>query len=347
MDNLASERQLARYGRWGVAAIGRQSLALLTLLAVISPVQGYAAEAGIDVPMRRDRASTQQPLPTNSPTGLLEATELVRLEIGLLRNELGANDYPARAESHQDRTPIHVYVKALEVMSKVAALQRRLGIPVGDVRSPPLSDVSADEATDAVQDILDGLDAIKVEMIIDSSADVAATPGGPRTLAAAYRNLADASLLLDGLVGRELTLQSVFLSLMAAVEDINLIATRLLVPLNVQQPTVPDARELISVAQQAMRAAYKVANLQTRLGMDASAVPTLTMVRVSPTEVHDLIGILRAELARIKGHLGVNVPPAENPGAGVVQDSTDLFAQMLLVVRHLDQLVTSARNQGQ
>ncbi|MDD9963909.1 MAG: hypothetical protein OXU70_17675 [Gammaproteobacteria bacterium] len=343
MNDSAPEARPARRNRLIVAAIGR--CGLLTLLAVLSPVQGYAAEAGIDVPMRRDRATSQQPLSTQSSGGLLEATEVVRREIGILRSELGANDFPAQAESHQDRTPIHVYVKALEVMAKVAALQRRLGVPVGEVRSLPLSDVSADEAMGAVQDILDGIDAIKKQLVIDASVEVAATSDGPRMLAVAYRNLADASLLIDWLVGRELTLQAVFQSLMAAVEDINLIATRVQVPLNGELPEVSDQRNLINVAQQAMRAAYKVANLQTGLGMDASAVPTLTMVRVSPTEVHDLIGILRAELVRIKGHLGINVPTDEVPAAGFGQDSADLFAQMLLVVRHLDQLVVSARSQ--
>ena len=345
MSDQAIELRSVGFGLRCAAPIGRRSLTLLTLLAVICPFQSYAAESGIDVPMRRDRATSQQSLPATPPDGLLGATEMVRLEIGVLRSELGANDFPARAEPHQNRVPIHVYVKALEVMSKVAALQRRLGVAVDDVRDPPSSDVSADEAMGAVQDILDGLHAIKDQMVIDTAVNAATTAGGPRTLATAYRNLADASLLLDGLIGRELTLPAVFQNMMAAVEDINLIATRLQVPLNAQLPEVTDTRDLISVAQQAMRAAYKVANLQTRLGMDASAVPTLTMVRVSPTEVYDLIGILRAELARIKGHLGVNVPPIQVSEAGVGQSSADLFAQILLIVRHIDQLTENARSQ--
>ena len=344
MSELALGHQHVRHGLCDIAAIGRRCLAALLLLGVLGPVQGHAAEAGIDVPMRRDRATTQQPLATGPPDGLLAATEAVRFEVHLLRNELGANDFPARAEPQPGRSPIHVYVKAIEVMSKVAALQRRLGVPVDDVRDLPMSDVSTDEAMGAVQDILDGLEAIKTQMVIDTAVEAGATPGGARTHAVAYGNLADASVLLDGLVGRELTLRHVFQGVMGAVDDIDLIATRLQVPLSAQLPDVTDDRELVGVAQQAMRAAYKVANLQTRLGMDASAVPTLTMVRVSPTEVHDLIGLLRAELARIKGHLGVNVPPSEVSDAGIGQDTADLFAQVLLVVRHLDQLAVSARS---
>lgn len=347
MNYGALNPQLAHCPRWDVAAIGRRGSALLILLSVLSPVQGYAAESGIDIPMRRDRASIPQPLPTDSPDGLLEATEIVRREVEMLRSELGANDFPARAEMHRGRTPIHVYVKAIEVMSKVAAVQRRLGISMEEVRSLPSSDVSVDEAMSAVADILNGLDTIKNQMVIDASIELAAMSVGPRTLAVAYRNLADASLLLDGLVGHELTLQDVFQSVMAVVEDINLIATRLQVTLDSQLQEVAGEKELIDVAQQAMRAAYKVTNLQMGLGMHSSAVPTLTMVRVSLAEIHDLIGILRAELIRIKAHLGVNVAPDEIPRTGFGQGSADLFARILLVVRHLDQLVASARSQPQ
>ena len=60
------------------------------------------------------------------------------------------------------------------------------------------------------------------------------------------------------------------------------------------------------------------------------------MVRVTPTEAYDLTGVLRAELTRIKWHLGVNVPGDEITEPARRRDSTDVFAQMLLVVSGLD-----------
>ena len=50
--------------------------------------------------------------------------------------------------------------------------------------------------------------------------------------------------------------------------------------------------------------------------MDPSGVPATTLVRVSPSEHYDAINMLLAEMARIKLHLGVDVPrddPAEQP----------------------------------
>ena len=52
--------------------------------------------------------------------------------------------------------------------------------------------------------------------------------------------------------------------------------------------------------------------------------------------------MLRAELARIKWHLGINVPAAEGLPMNQSQDGTDVFARMLLVVRNLEQLTDGA-----
>ncbi len=328
----------------GGASRPARFVSLLFLIAMFVPATGHAGEAGIDVPMGRAGAAARPAEPVAEPGGLLAATERVRGEVEVLRREFGTHDFPARVEPHRDRAPVHVYVKSLEVMSKVAALQRRFGVVEGYVRDMPVAEVSSDEAQGAVQDILDGIEAIKTQMVISTAADVAMAPGR-RGLSEAYANLADASVMLDGLVGRELAPQDVFRNVMAVIEDLNLIATRLQVRLDVEVPEAGE-RDLVATAQQAMRAAYKAVALQTRLGMQASAVPTLTMVRVSPTEAYDLIGILRAELARIKGHLGINVPPLGSGGTGAAVESADLFAHMLLVVRGLDQLTAGAETQG-
>lgn len=322
---------------------GLRVVVLPCLVALLSPGPVHAEEAGIDVPMRRDGAATREQALDAVPEGLLAATALVRGEVETLRQEFGAYDYPGRAEPHRDRRPIHVHVKALEVMSKVAALQRRFGVPDGAVRDMPVSDVSPEEAMGAVQDVLDGIGAIKTQMVIATVPDLAAS-AGMRGLSDAYTNLADASVLLDGLVGREFTLRDVLLQIVPVIDDIGLIATRLQVSLDTEAPDpgVSAGRQLVDVAQQAMRAAYKAVALQTQLGMQASAVPTLTMVRVSATEVHDLIGILRAELARIKGHLGISVLSNEVEAASGAAGTEDLFGQVLLVVRGLDQLAAGA-----
>ena len=203
--------------------------------------------------------------------------------------------------------------------------------------------LSSSDVVAAVRDILDGIRAIKTQMVIESEVEPPEL-SGPRTLSAAYKNLADTSAMLDGLVGRELTPQHVFQNVTSINDDMGLIAAKMQVRLDENTPEVVGARGSIDVAQQALRAAYKVVSLQARLGMEASAVPTLTMVRVTPTEAYDLTGVLRAELTRIKWHLGINVPGDENTEPARRRDSTDVFAQMLLVIGSLDALAASLEN---
>jgi len=329
-------------GFCGFRGFGRSCVALFASLALVGPMLGHAAQAGVDVPMRRDIGTTVvNRAEAAAPDGLVMAAAMVRQEIELLRRELGVNDFPPRAELHSDRRSVHVYVKSQEVMSKLAAVQRRLGVAESAMRGLPLAGLSSDDALLAVQDILDGIRTIKTQMVIESGveAEAAATP---RTLSAAYRNLADSSTMLDGLVGRGLGPGSVFQGLQLVAEDLNLIAAKLQVTLDANAPPVDESRESVDVAQQALRAAYKIVLLQTRLGMDASAVPTLTMVRVTPAEAYDLIGILRAELARIKWHLGVNVAVSESMEPAPGRELAEVFAQMLLVVRNLDLLAAGA-----
>ncbi|MCY4121384.1 MAG: hypothetical protein OXG72_10745 [Acidobacteria bacterium] len=317
---------------------GDRCIALLVLLAVVGPVPAFAGEAGIDVPMRRDVGATVRDRVVESdPVGVQPAAEMLLLEIGILRRELGVDDFPARPEPQGNRRLAHVYVKSLEVMSKVVAVQRRLGVAESSVRGMPVDEVSSDDVLAAVQDLVDGVRRIKTQMVIETEAD-ATGMSGPPTLSAAYMNLARASALLDGLVGRETTPADVYRSVSAVVEDMNLVAAKLQVTLDVAAPAVDGAKDSVDVAQQALRAAYKIVLLQARLGMDASAVPTLTMVRVTPAEAYDLTGVLQAELARIKWHLGINVPTSEFTGQAQNRNAADVFAQMLLVVRNLDQL---------
>ena len=321
---------------------GNRCVALIGLVAVLGPVPWHAGEAGIDVPMRRDVRATVRDRVDTEPVGVLSVTEMLQGEIGILRRELGVDDFPARAEPQANRRLVHVYVKSMEVMSKVAAAQRRLGIAESSVPDLPVDEISSDDVLAALQDALAGVRRIKTQLVIETEA-VPAFGSGPQTLSSAYKNLADASVRLDALVGRVTTPADVQRNLGAVIEDMNLIAARLQVALDVDPPEVDGAKESVDVAQQALRASYKIVLLQGRLGMDPSAVPTLTMVRVTPSEAYDLTGVLRAELARIKWHLGINVPSTEGaPPPILSQNANDVFARMLLVVRNLEQLTAAA-----
>ena len=97
------------------------------------------------------------------------------------------------------------------------------------------------------------------------------------------------------------------------------------------------------VAQQVLRATFKMINLQTRLGMDASGVPQITLVRVSPAEVYEATNVLLAEMVRIKAHLDIPLPREEH-ALSRNKRPRDIFAQVLLLIKNLDILAKAAEN---
>ena len=260
-------------------------------------------------------------------------------EIRILREELGAEDYPAEAEAQGDRAPLHVYAKSLEVMGKVSRVQRRLGMPGAKVGQIPVKVIGPGDVLASVSTILDQIRGIKSQMVITREIEPAPLEAG-KTTSMVYKNLADASFLLDGLVRRPLNPNDVYMNTMHLLDDLALIAAELRAPVNEEAPVVDGRKTPKDVAQQVLRASYKMVNLQTRLGMDASSVPTLTLVRVTPSEVFDATNMLLAEAMRVKHHLGIDVERGELAPSRNKQP-TDVFAQVLLVIMNLDALMAT------
>ena len=75
--------------------------------------------------------------------------------------------------------------------------------------------------------------------------------------------------------------------------------------------------------------------------MDASGIPQLQLVRVTPAVVYEAVGILGAEMVRIKAHLGIDLPRDDRPPSRN-KNPTDVFGQALLIIRNLDILSRAA-----
>ncbi len=263
-----------------------------------------------------------------------QAAQDLMAEISIVRDELGVFDYPAEAELQEDRSPVHVYAKTLEVLSKVVRTQRRFGVPEAESRQIPFKEVDSGDVLANINYIIDEIRKIKVQMMIEREIESAPVAGG-LSPSYAYKSLADASFLLDGLGGRPLTPNDVYRNCVSILDEMELIASELEVPMDLDLPEVSEEKRPKEVAQQVLRATYKVINLQTRLGMDASGVPSLTLVRVTPSEVYDSTNMLLAEMARIKFHLGVNEQRAERPEPSG-KTPRDSFAVVLGIIRNLD-----------
>ena len=342
LARCGSEKRVACRCVPPVRGVRRALFASLVCCGALFGVSGSAAESDrgwFDAIADWFGGSDDSDTENATPSDVYRASLDLLAEIQILREDLGAEDYPAEAEAQDDRAPLHVYAKSLEVMGKVSRVQRRLGMPVGKVGQIPVKVIEPGDVLASVSTILGQLREIKSQIVIGREIDPAPVVAG-KTTSMVYKNLADASFLLDGLVGRPLNPNDVYLNTMRLLDDLALIATQLQVPVKEEAPVVDGRKTPKDVAQQVLRASYKMVNLQTRLGMDASSVPTLTLVRVTPSEVFDATNMLLAEAMRVKHHLSIDVLREERaPYRNKLP--TDVFAQVLLVIMNLDALMAT------
>ena len=292
------------------------------------------------------------PAPSPAPPERLEGATLADVhraveglvaDILLLRAASGADDAPPEAPLLEDRAPVHVYVKTLEVWGRVAEAQRRLELPAGAVGRIPPEPVDAPGLLVAVEHVREALAAVAAHAGVEPGAVPAgAEPGAAPTPSALYRRLAHASVLLDALAGGPLSSGDVHRQALAALGEVAAIAGALGVTLDPEALPVKGPKRPLDVAQQLLRALYKAVNLQARLHMDASRVPSLSLERASPPGNHDLLNLLRAELARIAWHLGVAGAPPERPAPAEGASADAAFAAAQAIVRTLDRLAEAA-----
>ena len=285
-------------------------------------------------------AASAQDTGSITPSHVYQATWDLIAEIEILRDAMGVTVYPVEAEPQDDRAPIHVYAKSLEVLEKIAAAQKRMGMTPAPIGQIPVKRIEMQDVHASVQNSLAEARRMKAQLVIEDAIEPAPLEGG-KTSSVVYQLMGDASFLLDGLVGRPTDPNDVYTHLVYLHDEMELIAAKLKVALDLDPPEVNGRKRMKEVAQQVLRAAFKVVNLQTRLGMDASGVPQMTLVRVSPAEVFEATNILLAEMVRIKAHLGIELPRMEHAPSRN-KKPRDVFAQTLLLIKNLDALAKAA-----
>ena len=267
------------------------------------------------------------------------STDLLQ-ELEILRQVMGVTGEPATAEFRPGLTPSHTYVKSLEVMEKTILIQRRLGMIPVELGAIPAKDITPAESRAVIMATVVQLNRIKRQLVVEDEIQRAPLVEG-KTASLVYQSLSIASRILNDLVGRTATSHDVHTRVMQVRDEMELIARKLQVALEDEPPAVPDAKNSTDVAQQLLRAIYKVINLQNRLGLQSSTIPSLTLENVTPTEVHEAATILLAEVLRVKDHLDVDVShTGEHEPAGV--QLADVFGQLLLILENLDIMIRAA-----
>lgn len=334
--------RMADLTRGGFGPTTLAGFVFLWLTCTAWPAAFAAEEGGFFDTISRIFGADTEPEPDTSrmtTDQVFQFTQDVILEIEILREELGVSDFVVEAELVEDRSPIHAYAKTLELQAKVIKMQRRFGAPLALPTEIPFKEIHPGDVAASLQGILRELRAVKAEMVIDRLIRPTPLVAG-KSSSLVYQSLTEASAMLDGLVGAPLAPDDVYHNCLFILEELRLVAEEFGVSLEQNPPVVEGAKNPTEVAQQLQRATYKVIALQTRLGMDASGVPGLTLVRVSPSENYDATSMLLAEMARLKFHLDIDERGRREAGPGG-RSPADVFALVLLIIQNLDRVAAA------
>ena len=170
-----------------------------------------------------------------TPSHVYQATSDLISEIEILRDAMGVTVYPIEAEPQEDRAPIHAYAKSLEVMEKISAAQRRLGMAPARVGQIPVKKIVAKDVFKSVQTAIAEMRRMKTQLVIEDGIRPAPLEGG-KTPSLVYEHLGDASFLLDGLVGHPTDPNDVHTHLVYLHDEMELIAAKLKVALELEPP---------------------------------------------------------------------------------------------------------------
>ena len=332
----------------------------LEVTAVPEPVTGLEAMAVPEPVTEREAAAKPEPAaeskpaPTNARARLPAADDgtatlaqvhrAVRdliAEIGVLRRANGVTGELASTEPGEGyEAPIHAYLKSLEVMEKAARVQRRFGMISFEVAPMPAGNVAVEDTYRNVLTAVEELRRVKRQLVIRARIEPAPLVGDDPAPALVHAHLADASALLDGLVGRPVSSNDVYMHVLRVRGAMQPLAASLGVVFRLGPPveeTTAEAKTPKETAQQILIATYKVINLQSRLGMTPSNVPDALPGDVTPAAVYEVANRLLVELARIKAHLDIESPVPERYETRRMQ-SGDVYAQMLRLIADLDRM---------
>lgn len=296
------------------------SLALLASLSFLSMTAAYAAQ---------------------SPSHVFQQTEQMILEINHLRNRLNINSKARTPHIQNHKLPIHAYAKSIEVIEKIARIEKKYGMRVVKVEGMPLKKVTPDEVYRQTEIILEELANIQSAKNTGSSEQIAEYKDS-KTPSDVYENLWKVSFLLDGLSDK-IKPNDVYLNLSKVVSDIGIVAKNQRVELKTKLPTTDPKTKPTQVNLEAYINLHKISLWQSRLNMVPFRVPGYPEGVISPSDVYDTTSMMLAEMARIKVHLGITQPtPIVDDVSG--KSPKHVLSLLELTEKNIDLLTAAARH---
>lgn len=333
---------IAAIAAWALPAVAAEDKDAGIMDAIIEFLG--VSETDVLVPKRRVADSQRADASRAFPEDEAVAAEMFRLgqalvaEIEMLREHLMVADIPVEAELPVGRGPPHLYVKGLEVMAKIGWAQQLFGSDVRSGQRLPVGEVTEADVLLIMGELLREVRGLKSLTGTEGHVEPAPASAGGKTYSMVYKQLGDASFLLDGLNGRSLTSRDVFRNLVRTSDLMKLLATRASIVLTLDLPTVMEDKAATDVERQLMLAIEEAVALQSQVGLTASATPLPSLVRASSSSNYDAVNVLFAELLRIAFHLNIRTVSEERPMPQTAASIADVYAFALLTNSNLGRL---------
>lgn len=240
-----------------------------------------------------------------TPSHAFQISEEIVRELQLLREAVGADDYPIDPEPQTLKRPIQVYGKGLELLFKIGYAQRKFGLEKLPYKSIPTQNITPKEVVELCKTIK--AEILKMKQYLAIPTTIEEVPLVPNKVPSnVYENLWRASYLTDYLSGA-IKPNDVYSYTETMISDVSIFAAAY--QIDFKGLKVPPKKTGIrpkDVASQGVQNLQKLIRIEKKLGYKASIVPTMTLSRASPSDVFDIVGMLMSELAYLKSKNNIN-----------------------------------------
>jgi len=240
-----------------------------------------------------------------TPSHAFQISEEIVRELSLLREAVGADDYPIDPEPQTLKRPIQVYGKGLELLFKIGYAQQKFGLEKLPYKSIPTKNITPKDVVELCKTIK--AEILKMKQYLAIPTTIEDVPFASKKVPSnVYENLWRASYLTDYLSGA-IKPSDVYSYTETMISDISIFAAAYKIDFKgLKTPAKKTGIRPKDVASQGVQNLQKLIRIEKKLGYKASIVPTMTLSRASPSDVFDIVGMLMSELAYLKSKNNIN-----------------------------------------
>ncbi|MCV6614820.1 MAG: hypothetical protein OIF35_07570 [Cellvibrionaceae bacterium] len=233
------------------------------------------------------------------------------------------------------KTPLHVYTKTLELYEKIQRYKKSQSLPANTIPDLPSDKVSPAKPYKLLLAINSELNGIVQSKGVSIGAKVNLQYG--KTPSDVYENVWRASYLMDDLAGA-ISPSYVYRNLQRIQQGLLAIGQSMNMNLSVGSAEKLKGNKPADANIEAFKILYKLADLERKIGVKPSRIPTFPAGDISPSDVYDATNNILAELTKINIQKQLPVIAKGSLSSAKITPN-EVVAQMLLIQKLLDQLM--------